>query len=190
MKPNNRMFLSPENLRLLKQPLGLLLENNYVTKQKLYSFLKDAKLIVSVGDATTDRLICYGIVPSVCVVDGRERRIQRKSLGGDSPLKNQVLQLKCSNPAGTISRRAVGVLVDAVRYSNNNPVRVIVHGEEDLLTLPILILVPVGSVVLYGQPLKGIVIVEVDSKTRSTAKDLMERLGINWMQGYDDAVAV
>jgi GTP-dependent dephospho-CoA kinase len=69
-------------------------------------------------------------------------------------------------------------------------VRVIVHGEEDLLTLPILILIPAGSVVLYGQPLKGIVIVNVDSKTRRTAKDLMDSLGIKWMQGYDDAVAV
>jgi GTP-dependent dephospho-CoA kinase len=184
------MSLSPEKLRLLKEPLGLLLENKDVTKQKLYSFLKDAKLIVSVGDATTDRLNCYGIVPRVCVVDGRERRAQRKSIGGDSPLQNQVLQLKCSNPAGTISRRAVEVLVDAVRYSNINPVRVIVQGEEDLLTLPILILVPAGSVVLYGQPFKGIVIVEVDSKTRRSAKDLMDSLGIRWMQGYDDAVAV
>ena len=191
VKPNIRMFLSPENLRALKEPLGLLLEDKDVTRQKLDSFLKNAKLIVSVGDATTDRLNRYGIVPRVCVVDGRERRAQRKSVGGDSALQNQqVLELKCSNPAGTISRRAVEVLVDAVRYSNINPVRVIVHGEEDLLTLPILILIPAGSVVLYGQPLKGIVIVEVDSNTRRTAKDLMDSLGIKWMQGYDDAVAV
>ena len=184
------MFLSPENLRLLKEPLGLLLENKYVTKQRLYSCVEDAKLIVSVGDATTDRLYCYGIVPRVCVVDGRERRSQRKSIGGDSALQNQVLQLKCSNPAGTISRRAVEVLVEAVKYSTINPVRVVVHGEEDLLTLPILVLTPAGSVVLYGQPLRGIVIVKVDSKTRRTAKDLMDSLGIKWMQGYDDAVAV
>lgn len=183
------MFLSPENLRLLKEPLGLLLENKDVTKQRLYSCIEDAKLIVSVGDATTDRLNCYGIVPRVCVVDGRERRAQRKSIGGDS-LQNQVLQLKCSNPAGTISRTAVEVLIDAVKYSTINPVRVVVHGEEDLLTLPILRLLPAGSVVLYGQPLRGIVIVKVDSKTRRTAKDLMESLGIKWMQGYDDAVAV
>src|SRR5215469_8035541 len=191
VKPNIRMFLSPENLRALKEPLGLLLEDKDVTRQKLDSFLKNAKLIVSVGDATTDRLNRYSIVPHVCVVDGRERRAQRKSIGGDSALQNQqVLELKCSNPAGTISRKAVEVLFDAVRYSNINPVRVIVHGEEDLLALPILLLVPAGSVVLYGQPLKGIVIVEVDSTTRRTAKDLMDSLGIKWMQGYDDAVAV
>ncbi len=67
------MFLSPENLRILKEPFGLLLENRSVSKGKLYSSVKHAKLIVSVGDATTDRLNFYGIVPRVCVVDGRER---------------------------------------------------------------------------------------------------------------------
>src|SRR5215472_5598241 len=99
VKPNIRMFLSPENLRALKEPLGLLLEDKDVTRQKLDSFLENAKFIVSVGDATTDRLNRYGIVPRVCVVDGRERRAQRKSIGGDSALQNQVLQLKCSNRA-------------------------------------------------------------------------------------------
>lgn len=184
------MFLSPENLRILKEPFGLLLENRNVSKGKLYSSVKHAKLIVSVGDATTDRLNFYGIVPRVCVVDGRERRVLRKTIGGDLLLQDHVVQLKCSNPAGTISKRAVQVLRDALRDSNTNPVRVIVDGEEDLLTLPILVLVPLGSVVLYGQPFKGIVIVKVDSKTHKTAKDLMESLGIYWMQGYDDAVAV
>jgi uncharacterized protein (UPF0218 family) len=175
--PSIRMFLSPENLRVLKEPFGLLLENRNITKENLFSHLKSAKLIVSVGDATTDRLVSYGIVPGLCVVDGRERRVQRKTIGGDSLLENHVLQTRCSNPAGTISKGAVRALRDALSDSSTNPVRVIVEGEEDLLTLPILVLVPLGSVVLYGQPFKGIVIVRVDSKTRKTAKDLMESLG-------------
>ncbi len=171
------MFLSPENLRVLKEPFGLLLENRNITKENLFSHLKSAKLIVSVGDATTDRLISHGIVPGLCVVDGRERRVQRKTIGGDSLLENHVLQTRCTNPAGTISKSAVRALRDALSDISTNPVRVIVEGEEDLLTLPILVLVPLGSVVLYGQPFKGIVIVKVDSKTRKTAKDLMESLG-------------
>ncbi len=35
------------------------------------------RLIVLVGDATTDRVTLDGIIPSVRVVDGRERRGQR-----------------------------------------------------------------------------------------------------------------
>jgi len=183
------MFLSPENLRILKEPFGLLLENKSVSKVKLYNSVKHAKLIVSVGDATTDRVNSYGIVPSVSVVDGKERREQRKKAGGDSLLPNRILQLRCSNPAGTISRGAVQVLCHALKASVTKPVRVIVEGEEDLLALPIFLLVPYGSVVLYGLPFKGIVIVKVDFKKRKRAKDLMESLGIDWIGGYDDAVA-
>lgn len=182
------MFLSPENLRILKEPFGLLLENESITKAKLYNMVKHARLIVSVGDATTDRVNLYGIIPNVCVVDGRERRKQRKTPGGDSPLSNHV-QLRCSNPAGTISIGAIQVLRDALKAGVTNPVRVNVEGEEDLLALPIFFLVPYGSVVLYGQPFKGMVIVEVDFKTKKRAKDLMESLGIDWIGGYDDAVA-
>jgi uncharacterized protein (UPF0218 family) len=183
------MFLSPENLRILKEPFGLLLENKSVNKARLYSSVKHAKLIVLVGDATTDRVTLDGIIPSVCVVDGRERRVQRITAGGESLLQNQVLQLRCSNPAGTISKGAVQVLRDAIKASSTNPVRVIVEGEEDLLALPIFLLAPYGSIVMYGQPSKGMVIVKIDSETRKRAKDLMESLGIDWIGGYDDAVA-
>ena len=81
------------------------------------------------------------------------------------------------------------MLCHALKASVTNPVRVIVEGEEDLLALPIFLLVPYGSVVLYGLPFKGIVIVKVDFKKRKRAKDLMESLGIDWIGGYDDAVA-
>lgn len=186
------MFISPENLSALKEPFGLLLEEGCINKERIYNSIEHTKLIISVGDATTDRLNFYGIIPDVCVVDGIERRVQRRTPGGDLPLtlRGEMLQLKCSNPAGIISERAVEVLRDAIKNSNAKPVRVIVEGEEDLLTLPIIVLVPLDSVILYGQPLKGIVIVKVDSKTRKRAKDLMQSLGIYWIRGYDDAVAV
>ncbi len=116
-------------------------------------------------------------------------RCQRITVGGESLLQNQVLQLRCSNPAGIISKGAVQVLRDAIKASGPNPVRVIVEGEEDLLALPIFLLAPYGSIVMYGQPSKGIVIVKIDSETRKRAKDLMESLGIDWIGGYDDAVA-
>jgi GTP-dependent dephospho-CoA kinase len=182
------MLLSPENLRILKEPFGLLLENKSVNKVRLHNSVTHAKMIVSVGDATTDRVTLYGIVPNLCVVDGKERRLQRRTAGGDS-LQDQVLQLRCSNPARTISKGAVQVLRDAVKASSTNPVRVIVEGEEDLLALPIFLLVPFGSIVMYGQPLKGIVLVKIDPETRKRAKDLMESLGIDWIGGYDEAVA-
>jgi uncharacterized protein (UPF0218 family) len=57
------------------------------------------------------------------------------------------------------------------------PVRIVVSGEEDLLALPLFAMVPNGSVVLYGQPLEGMVIVRIDEKIRWKARDLLHRIG-------------
>jgi uncharacterized protein (UPF0218 family) len=38
---------------------------------------------------------------------------------------------------------------------------------------------PEGSVVLYGQPLEGLVVVKIDEAKRKEAKDLMSRITID-----------
>lgn len=185
------MYISRENLRILKEPFGLLLKDNEITSSKLHSVLDRAKMIVSVGDATTDRLSLCGLIPSVYVVDGKERREKRPMVGGESHPKSGLRELRCSNPAGTISKGALRVLQEAlVLASESLPVKVFVEGEEDLLVLPLLFLVPDGSVILYGQPLEGIVVVKVSPEVSRKAKDLMDKLEIDSHWGHDDAVAV
>jgi GTP-dependent dephospho-CoA kinase len=56
------------------------------------------------------------------------------------------------------------------------PVRVFVYGEEDMLALPLFIMVPDGSVVLYGQPLEGMVIVKVNEDIRRKAQYLLDEI--------------
>jgi uncharacterized protein (UPF0218 family) len=90
--------------------------------------------------------------------------------------KNLAKELKCSNEAGTISKKAVELLQDALEMSS--PVRIIVDGEEDLLALPLFLIVPDKSVVMYGQPYEGLVVVKIDLKIRKKAKDLMDRIGM------------
>jgi GTP-dependent dephospho-CoA kinase len=175
------MPLTPECIRILKEPFGNLIPDKNINKRKLNAVIRDAKKIISVGDATTDRLISFGIIPDISVVDGKERRMKRKylnnsSLNGDQIDKNLAKELKCSNEAGTISKKAVELLQDALEISS--PVRIIVDGEEDLLALPLFLIVPDKSVVMYGQPYEGLVVVKIDSKIRKRAKDLMDRIGM------------
>ena len=175
------MPLTPECIRILKEPFGNLIPDKNINRRKLNAVLRHAKKIISVGDATTDRLISFGIIPDISVVDGKERRMKRKyvnnsSLNGDQIDKNLAKELKCSNEAGTISKKAVELLQDALEMSS--PVRIIVDGEEDLLALPLFLIVPDNSVVMYGQPYEGLVVVKIDSKIRKKAKDLMDRIGM------------
>ena len=51
----------------------------------------------------------------------------------------------------------------------------IVDGEEDLLVLPVLEYAPIGSILYYGQPGKGIVEVVVTNTVKKEAKNLLSR---------------
>jgi uncharacterized protein (UPF0218 family) len=166
------MPINPKDVYLLKQPFGTLIPDKQVKKQKLTSMLKGTNQIITVGDATTDRLVSFGIVPDIAVIDGRERRARRSSYE-NYPAK----ELRCSNPAGTISKDAMQVLQSALKTPP--PVRVLVDGEEDMLALPLFVMSPENSVVLYGQPLEGLVLVKITPAKQKQAKDLMDRISID-----------
>jgi uncharacterized protein (UPF0218 family) len=166
------MPLSPKDAQLLKQPFGALVPDKDVTKQKLSSMLKGAKKVIAVGDATTERLVGFEIIPDIAVIDGRERRSKRTLPSG-----YQARELRCANPAGVISKGAVKILQDAMQMPP--PVRVLVDGEEDLLALPVFAMAPEGSAVMYGQPLEGLVVVEITPGKQKRARDLMDRIEKN-----------
>jgi hypothetical protein len=160
--------ISPDDALILKKPFGTLVADKELSKRKVASMLKGAKKVIAVGDATTERLLSFGIVPHLAVIDGRERRSKRRY-----PNSYHARELSCVNPKGTISGGAVAALQDALK--STPPVRVIVDGEEDMLALPLFKMAPKGSIVLYGQPLEGIVFVKITPPKKRYAKDLIER---------------
>jgi GTP-dependent dephospho-CoA kinase len=166
------MPISPKDAQFLKQPFGTLVADKDVTLQKISLALKGAKKVISVGDATTERLVSFGITPDVAIIDGKERR---SKLG--YPANYKAREMRCVNPSGVISTVAVATLRNALELEP--PTRVIVDGEEDLLALPVFTMSPVGSVVLYGQPLEGLVIVKITASKQKQAKDLMDRIGFD-----------
>jgi len=163
------MPASPADLEQLKRPFGTLVADKDVTKRRILSMIEHSKLVVAVGDATTERLVSFGVIPAVAVMDGRERRLPR-----EYPRSYVATELQCSNPKGTVSKEAVAVLQEAL--GRKSPVRVLVDGEEDLLALPLFAMVPKGSVVLYGQPLEGLVVVKITAAKQRQARELMDRL--------------
>ena len=48
-----------------------------------------------------------------------------------------------------------------------------------MLALPLFTMAPKGSAVLYGQPLEGIVLVNITEEKQNQAKDLMEKISSN-----------
>jgi len=154
---------------LLKRPFGTLIVEHEITKEKVLPMLQSVRKIITVGDATTERILSFGIRPDIAVIDGIERRSLR-----DRQINYHAKEMFCTNKAGAISDEAIKVLQKALEATS--PIRVKVQGEEDLLALPLFAMAPEGSIVLYGQPLEGIVLVNITEDKQKQAKDLMRMI--------------
>ncbi len=163
------MRFSSEELSILKKPMGVLVSNDNINTDTLQHHISNAHMIVSVGDASTDRLLALGIVPHIQVVDGKERRMHR-TYAGD----RYVSELKCTNPAGNLTDEAIHAFKDALHAKK--PVRIVIDGEEDLMALVALAYAPDDTVIAYGQPLEGMVLVRVNRETRDKYRDLILKI--------------
>ena len=153
----------------LKRPFGTLVVEKEISKSKIMLMLDSATKIITVGDATTERIVSFGITPDIAVIDGVERRSLR-----DRSINYRAKEMFCTNPAGMISDEAIEILQKALEAST--PIRIKVQGEEDLLALPLFAMAPKGAVVLYGQPLEGMVLVNINEEKRNQAKELMNKV--------------
>jgi hypothetical protein len=163
----------------LKKPQGILIPDTQVTKENLNKYLVNAKKLVSVGDRTTRKLLSFGIVPDILVIDGYERRRKSGYTELKVGLKLKDLEKKpvlvtCKNPRGTISDESISKIRKSLKLKN--PVIIKIEGEEDLLALTFFQLAKLSSVVVYGQPFEGMVVVRVTKAIRTKAKRLIGML--------------
>ncbi len=162
--------LSPSLRRKLKKPLGRLFPSFEVRGEEFLALVTGSSLVVTVGDRVTETLQeTTGRPPDVFVVDGMERRTAR-----EIPRVAHGSTLEAKNPAGRITKSARSAIKRA--FAAEKPVMVLIDGEEDLLTIPAVIDAPLGAVVFYGQPLEGVVAVEVDERSKERARDILRRM--------------
>ena len=158
----------PDSLRdQLKIPLGILLPIDQDNKTNIQKYLSDDSYIITVGDRTTEKMIDFDLIPSLQIIDGLEKRIKR-----DIIKLGSAFEFKIDNPAAEITLESIEIIKKA--FSLNPPIRLTVNGEEDLLVLPACIHAPENSVILYGQPNKGLVLVQITTEIRNKAQALLD----------------
>ena len=152
----------------MKNPLGVLLPEKDATKENIKKFIKENTFVISVGDRTTEKMIEFGLIPSLQIIDGQEKRTKR-----NLPEEFGVFTLlRCDNPAAEITSQSIEIIKKA--FKSKTPVRILVNGEEDLLVLPVCIFAPENSLVLYGQPNVGLVITEITPEIRNKTQKLID----------------
>jgi len=156
----------PDSLRpRLKRPLGQLFPTTAVAVEHLRQ-VRPVRL-VSVGDVATAELLKAGVRPDMAVVDYMVMRAfvseeVKRVVDGYN-----VRVMRVRNMPGTITQELRQAL------ETQPPVKVLVQGEEDLAVIPAVLSSPLGSVVVYGQPNEGLVVVEVTEEKRKEFEGLL-----------------
>ncbi|NYZ75980.1 DUF359 domain-containing protein [Candidatus Micrarchaeota archaeon] len=153
----------PESLRLeFRRPFGKVMNNN-----ELVRCAKGRKgLLITVGDECSYSLIKNGITPDIVIYD---LRVKRKDIIGemrDTLGKFNNGEVIVHNPAGVIMDELLASVKDALQKGKG---KVLVKGEEDLAALVVMMYAPNGSLVVYGQPDEGAVLVEENEEVRNRA---------------------
>lgn len=165
-------LLTSELRTELRAPLDLLIEGSSKrTMERLKRIVDETKpaKIVAVGDRVSRNLIKSGLLPDTVIVDNK---IMRKSV---APLKFDAEKtFNVINPSGTITDEAYQIVGKAVNFAGRT--KVLVDGEEDLLTLAAVLSAPDGSIVVYGQPRTGIVIVSVSEDSKRRFLGIVDRM--------------
>jgi uncharacterized protein (UPF0218 family) len=155
-----------------KEPFGELIKGvPSETMAELKQIVERQKTpkIISVGDTVSINLHKYGMVPQLAVTDSlaMRKKIEPQQFG-----ERRLIKVK--NPPGTITQQAADAIRQAVQSQDH--IHILVEGEEDLLTLIVVLFAPENSLVVYGQPNEGIVVVRVTPEKRTEAERIWKAM--------------
>lgn len=169
----NEHKFPPELQERLKKPWGLLIRGpREETAQAIRRILEQEKTpyLVTVGDAVSKNLVENGILPNLMIID---KRIMRAPTSGSNSLPAD-REVYVKNPPSTITEEAIKAIQNAVKSSCR--IKIVVEGEEDLLTPAAALYAPLGSIVIYGQPGEGAVLVKVTEDVKAEAADIVKAI--------------
>ena len=165
-------YLTSDLRKKLKKPVGLLIRGSFKeTMRKLRRIVEEEKpvKIIAVGDRVSLNLVKNGLFPHLLIVDNK---IMRRSVSPILISVNRTFRVK--NPPGTITTEALSTIEEALKQDYRT--KIVVEGEEDLLTLAAVLYAPEKSFVVYGQPREGIVVVKVTKEKKAEAANFLKSM--------------
>ena len=158
------LLLKKESRKKFKKPFGKI----YPTLNDVNKSLLENHFIISIGDETTNNLLNADIIPKIGIIDNIiERKTSKHSI------EYNAITLNAVNPPGTITDELWTTIQKSFDIAQGSNVLIVVDGEEDLAVIPCVLMAPEGSLILYGQPGEGVVLVEAD-KVKETAKEMLD----------------
>lgn len=167
------VYILPAGLRAkLKEPLGMLIRGSFAeTMSRLRDIVEQEKppCIVSVGDTVSKNLEESHVLPRLSIIDNKAMRRTTRPF---SSAAEKAVHVR--NPKATITDEAIAAIRDSVR--ENRRTLIVVDGEEDLLALIAILYVPEDSLVVYGQPYEGIVVVKATAAKKEEVNEILKSM--------------
>lgn len=129
-------------------------------------------LVVSVGDIVSAHIVKEGISLDVLLVDNKTMRKPIQPIVVDV---DQTLYAK--NPPGAITDEAWTAIKQAIEQKGRT--KLVIDGEEDLLTVVTVLSAPDNAFVVYGQPHVGIVVVKVTAETKEKMRGILDSMAVS-----------
>ncbi len=169
----------PDSLRKqLGKPMGeLILGTPSENGQKLKNRFEEHSphILVAIGDVVSEMLVTNSIFPHVLVTDGKTKRIELER----KPQFEGYRTIRTASPAAEISIEAWQTIRDISKaIHQDSRIHLSVDGEEDLLALIFVHELPEGSVIVYGQPNEGAVILHVDQESKTRVEKTLMQMAI------------
>ena len=161
-------ILKPEMAQELKQ-----------TTSQIYTDapndLYNSKFVATIGDICTIKLVQKKIIPNLMIIDYKTKRNVKLTEMQMSVIESvKCKNVEVDNEPGTISKPLYFEIKNAIE--SKIITKIIVNGEEDLATLPVIKHSKIGAKVIYGMPDKGMVVVDVNQQAKERANKLLERM--------------
>jgi len=189
---NDKLKVPDDKRHLFSQPLGELISGSReetipMVKSKIQKLKIEGEkfFFYIVGDIVAQDFLANELLRThikLCIID---EKTQRKKINvTNTEFFEEILTLK--NPKGTISEKSWDIL-EKIVFSDKRTLLKITDGEEDLLVLPLISLLPLNNeridFVFYGQPPitdskqnipEGIIMVQVNRKVKITVNRFLK----------------
>ena len=173
------LILTEEVEANLKDPFGQLFtgpedDTSVAMRAVLEEIFGSHGPIIAVGDVTVKALQDLGSPADIALIDGKTKR-QEWEAASAIDISLYDTRRTCENPAGQLSSDLFHACAGALQVWNEDDKTCLidVDGEEDLAPLILHPMAPLGAVVLYGQPNRGVVLRWTGFDSKSRCRELL-----------------
>jgi len=161
-------LILPEDLRgELKKPFGKIVEK---VEQN-----DNASYIIAVGDETSRKFNSNSINQNISVIDFKVARREIFSSFSDLGFPKDEIVITANNPAGHLTHDLFSKVLKIIKSDFDKRIILKITGEEDLVVLPLILAVPLNTVIYYGQPNMGLVEILISEDIKEKAYNLVSK---------------